>query len=182
MKRARSRSPSPSPVKRVEELQAEETRLKAQLEDVREKLATHPDAIRARVNNNFIPDTVLARVTRLTEPERDGQYRRVHVTLDGTPFVFSQQEGNRHWLNEDEYERDNRSEMVHGIKKGKKVPLEKWDQHSWADEIESMLDEDSKYREPYEKELKNFTERYAMPLLDIEAAFVAFSVFFNNKK
>jgi hypothetical protein len=130
------------------------------------KLATHPDAIRARVNNTFIPDTVLARVTRLTEAERDGQYRRMHVTLDGTHFVFSQSDGAIYaWFNDDEYRRNGSLEMVHGIKKGKKVPLSCGNE--WADDIESTLDEDPKYFEPYEKELKQFTERYAMPLLDV---------------
>src|SRR6185503_3162190 len=75
-KRSRSRSPSPSPVStkraRVEELRSEQTRLESQLKDLRDQLASHPDAIRERIKNDIIADAVIPRLTRLSDDKKDG--------------------------------------------------------------------------------------------------------------
>jgi hypothetical protein len=200
-KRSRSRSASPSPVPkkraRIEELRTEQTRLEAQLKDLLAEVAAHPDAIRDRLKHDAVADAVLpnGRLTKLSS-DKEGNYWHMRLTLDGASFVFDQKKNNivGGWYNDDTYERDEDGGLTayrrkkDGKKQGKNISS----RGSWADDIEEAVESFVEFGDPkttdprdlvsYAECLADVHESLDMPLLDIEAAFIAFVVFRNESE
>lgn len=198
-KRSRSRSPSPSPVptKRphVEELRTELSRLEAALKDIQENLASHPDAIRERLKNDAVANAVLPnRLTKLSS-DKEGKYWHVRLILDGISFVFDQKMNDLFggWYNDDTYERDGyggytgQRRRKDGKKQAKSVSA-----NAWANDIEEEIESSFEFisdpkADPrdivsYADQIAQLHKSIDMPLLDLEAAFIAFIVFFNESK
>lgn len=189
-KRSRSRSPSPSPVTskrpRLEELHDERTRLQNKIVAVQEQIATHPDAILALIKIDSIPPTVLARITRLTVEDTPTK-RKIHLTMDTVPFVFVQKKST--WssimMNKVNYkragERHSIKDRVDPKKKKQKKMSDKVYDDTIEDNVDGFIEEPEDYG-PYAQVMEELQKEIDIPVLDLEAAFVAHVVFYNEQK
>ncbi len=167
-------------------LQEEQARLKAALKAVKTKLAGHPETMRKLIQSPKVADALVPRLTFLEESRDDEELRKyVTLCLDGTSFRFAQETrhsifGGVDWQNVDDYQRAGKDVSASlRVKPGKKKP---YITHKWSDDVQDevagLIEEPDE--ETYQECLVRFQKDIDMPLLDLEAAFVAFSVFYQK--
>ncbi len=163
-------------------LEAQLDQVKAQAQVIQKQIDGHQDTIRALIGNEKITKTLLSRLSSVSLTSED-QFRKVHLTLDGIPFVFSQAH-RKMWEYIETYERE---DMYHypSLRTAKKPRKDAALTNAWANPIIRTVynltaDEVGRYTISYVDAKKEIHDKVNMPMLDVEAAIVAFAVFIKK--